>query len=250
MAQVTLQDLINRALQRTDMVNNAGTSNFATTAELTYLANAAHARLYDMLVTTYEDFYQSTITWSLVANKEYYDLVADLNMVDGSGNPTFYKVLEIFLTNGSAGSGLSRFKVRRFNTNELSMLNNTVLTPTFTVLPTLYWRLEGTRLYLEPIPGSVGSYNMEMWYVPQCSKLVNLSDTIDYNTVYGWEEFIVNEMAINLKIKEDGDVTALMARQADFERRVKAAASNRDTSEALRVVDVERQYGYPWGQYI
>lgn len=248
MAQLTLQDLINRALQRCDMANNAGTSNFATTAELTYLANAAHSQLYDILVTEFEDYYQQVLQITLVAGQETYDLSTLLPASGGYGN-MFYKVLELFLTSGS-GQSVVRFKLRRFNTNELSLLNNNVLTPTFTVLPTVYWRLEGTKIYIEPVPGSVGSYGLELWYIPQCQQLVNLTDTLDYQTVYGWEEFIVNEMAINLKIKEESDPSALMQRNEIYLRRLQAAAANRDTSEAMRVVDTERQYGYPWGTYI
>lgn len=247
MAQVTLQDLINRALQRTDMVNNAGASNFASTAELTYLANAAHARLYDLLVDAYEDYYQSTLTFSLTSGKEYYDLVSDLNMVDGSSNPTFYKVKNVFLTTGS-GSSLSRYPLRRFNENELARLNNAVRLPILLSLPTLYWRLEGTRLYFEPIPSATTSgYSVELWYVPQVTKLVNLTDTLDYQTVFGWDEYIVNDMAINLKIKEESDTSALERRQAQFEQKLEAAASNRATSEPARVVDTDTYLNGFWG---
>ena len=231
------------------MVNNAGTSNYATTAELTYLANAGAARLHDILVTAYEDFYMSSITWSITPGKEYYDLSADLLMVDANSNPTFYKMIDIFLTYGS-GATLSRFKLKRFNTNELTLLNNSVITPTYTILPTVYWRLEGTRLYFEPIAvANTAGYNFEMWYVPQVTKLVNLTDTLDYQAVFGWDEYIVNDMAINLKIKEESDPSALIARQQEFERKIEGAAQNREISDPQRTQDVERVYDYPFGPY-
>jgi len=54
-------------------------------------------------VTAYEDYYYQRVTFALQANKETYDLVTDVGLIDGSGNPTFLKVLP----RGSV-SGLSR----------------------------------------------------------------------------------------------------------------------------------------------
>jgi hypothetical protein len=235
-ATVTLAQLRTRALQRVDMVN----SGLVTTAEVNQLINVAGARLHDLLVCAYEDYYQTTTTFSLTAGKEYYDLISDLSLVDGSGNPTFYKMLEIFLTFGS-GATLSRYKLRKFNTNEIGLLNNPQLTPAYTIMPIVYWRLEGQRLYLEPIPTSTpAGFNCELWYAPQYVQLINDGDLIDYGVVFGWDEFIVNDVAINLRLKEESDISGLLARQQDFERKLEAAAQGRDISEPGRVQDVER----------
>ena len=252
MARVQLQDLINRALDRADMANNVGSSQFYSTANLTYLANAANARLYDILVDTYEDFHVKMVTLQLVSGQETYDFVRDWGLVDAFGNPSMYKVREMFLVYGT-GANITRYKLRRFNTNELTLLNNSVITPTFAILPTLYYREVDTGIMFEPIPGagsSVTGYQVQMWYIPQATPLVNLTDYLDYQVVYGWDEFIVNEMAINMKIREESDVSALMARQADFERRVQAAAANRDVSEPCRVTDMERTYQFPFAEYV
>lgn len=240
MPGVTLAQLRTRAFQRVDMVN----STFATTAEANQLVNTAGARLHDLLVTSYEDYFQLVKTFSLTANKEAYDLVADLNLVDANGNPSFYKVIDIFVTTGS-GANLSRQKLRRFNTNELSRINNPLLVPTAMPWPVLYYRLVGSKLYFEPIATSTAGYSIELWYAPQFVQLVADADTLDYGVVFGWDEFIVNDVAINLRLKEESDVSALMARQAEFERKVAAGAQNRDSAEPSRVVDVEA--GMAWG---
>lgn len=244
MARVTLVDLQSRALQRVDAVN----SQFVSTSELNYLINVGVARLHDILVTAYEDYYSTRKLFSLVAGQEAYDLVTDLGLIDGSGNPLFYKVLELFAVTGS-GSNISRQKLKMFNRNELTRLNNPVLTPTYTVFPVLCWRLEGTKLFMEPVPTSAAGFQIELWYVPQITPLVADADTIDYSVVQGWEEYIVNEVAINIRLKEESDVSGLMARQAEFESRVTAAAGNRSLGDAPRVVDVEGNWGYPFDAY-
>ena len=237
MAAVTLQDLISRALQRADMVSNAGTSNFATTAELTYLANAAVARLHDKLVTAYDDQFVLIKNFSLVNGQEQYDLSSDLNLIDGSGNPTFYKIREIFLTTGS-GTTLARYRLRRFNTSELPVLNNALAQPILLNIPTTMYRLVGTKLFFEPVPSGAGGYNVELWYVPQVVKLVNLTDAVDYQTVFGWDEYVVNEIAINLKLKEETDTGPLQARQQEFERQLDIAIQDRNIGATSRVTDV------------
>lgn len=236
MAAQTLLQLRTRALQRADMVN----SQFVTTAEVTGLVNVALARLHDLLVTAYEDYYVTVATpFGLTVNKEAYDLVADCGIVD------FEKIICVFLTTGS-GATLSRFKLRKFRTNELGRLNNPQLI-VLNLAPALLWyRCMGNKLYLEPMAsGGVSGWNCEVWYVPQAPTLVADSDTTDAGIVNGWDEFIVNEVAINLRLKEESDISGLMARQQVFEQKLEAVAQARDTSDPERVVDTEAAYYVP-----
>lgn len=230
MAGQTLLQLRTRVLQRTDMVN----SQFVTTAEVTQLINTAGARLHDILVTAYEDYYVTKATgFALVAGKEAYDLVADCAITD------FQKTLQVFLTTGT-GTTLSRYPLRRFNTRQLGRLNNPQLTATTVAPPLLFYRMVGNKLYLEPIPaGGVSGWLCEIWYVPQFVQLVADADTLDYSIAFGWDEYIVNDAAINIRLKEESDVSGLMARQQEFERRLEAVTQARDIGEPSRVVDVE-----------
>ena len=225
---VTLAQLRTRCQQRVDMVN----SSFATTAEINQLINTAGARLHALLVTAYEDYFFKTTTFSLPA-AETYDLSA--NVTD------LYKIIQVFLTIGS-GTSLSRFALRRFNANEVPQFGNSAIFPATMILPVVYYCVQGGKMYFEPIPTSSNGYSVELWYAPQFTQLVNDTDTLDYSFAFGWEEYIVNDVAINLRLKEESDVSGLIARQNQFEQQLQAIVQNRDVAEASRVVDVDRRY--------
>jgi len=68
----TLLQLRTRARQRADAVGN----NFFTDAEITDLINVGLGELHDMLVNTYEDYFVSSQTFSLVADQTTYTLAS------------------------------------------------------------------------------------------------------------------------------------------------------------------------------
>lgn len=230
MAGQTLLQLRTRVLQRVDMVN----SQFVTTAEVNQLVNTAGARLRDILITAYEDYYVTKATpFSLVAGKEAYDLVTDCGIAD------FEKLQQVFLINGS-GASLARFTLRKFNLRQLGVLNNPQLTALTIAPPLLFYRLVGNTLYLEPLPtGGLSGWQCEIWYVPQYTQLVNDTDTLDLGVVFGWDEYIANNAAMQIRIKEESDISQMLTMQQEFEHKLEGVLQARDISEAARVVDVE-----------
>lgn len=246
MARVSQQELRDRILQRAD-IKTADANTWVTLTELDQLINTAGARLHGLLVDAFEDHFVSRANFTLQTGKESYDLVADIGLVDANNNPLFYKLRELFLTTGS-GPSLLRYRLQQFNTRDLGRM-----APISTVyaayipynLPTLSYRLMGNKIYFAPIPSS-GGLTLEIWYIPQFVPFtVNASVQaaqaafLDYSVIPGWDDFIVNDSVIDIRNKEESDVTAFMAVHNDFIKDIQRTSKNRNTAIAQTVTDVE-----------
>lgn len=67
---------------------------------------------------------------------------------------------------------------------------------------------------------------------------------VDMDEINGFEEYIIIDAAIKCLIKEESDVSVLLAQKQQIMQRIEAMASNRDAGEPERVTDV---YDYGWG---
>lgn len=249
MARVSLADLRARVLQRAD-IKAATATSWVTDSELDQLINTAIARLHSILVVAYEDYFVAEPkTVALTPGKERYDLVTDLGLVDLAGNPTLYKLRDLFITTG-AGTTLSRQRLRQLNLNELGRSTGVQYGANYGgYAGTQRYRIMGNFLLLTPIPPATAGFNLELWYVPQPTKLVAPSDFLDYSIVFGWEDYIINDAVINIRLKEESDVSALMARQQEFERHVMTTAASRNVGEAERVTDVALEGEFDYSRY-
>lgn len=79
-----------------------------------------------------------------------------------------------------------------------------------------------------------------IYYLPVQTDLSSDSDTIEgWN---GWEKWIELAVAIELLNSEESDPTPLLAEKAEIEKRVRAAASQRDAGRPRRILDVSRRF--------
>lgn len=211
----TLADLRTLALQKADLENSA----FVSTAEQTAYVNEANSELYDILVTTFQDYFKSSENVSLVAGTEAYALPS-----------AFYKLLAAYYVSGGI-----RYRLEQF------MLDELVDEQPDRVLHVgtgehLRYRIVGNEIVFTPKPSAAGT--VELWYVPQFTKLVNAGDVVSYAIVNGWEEYISNGAAIRMLQKEESDASHLIARQLQLAQRIKASARVRNAASPQRVVDV------------
>jgi len=220
----TLAQLRTRLRQRVDMVN----SQFVTDAECNQLLNTAGARLHDLLITADPERYMTTAPITLVNGTESYSLPTD-----------FHTMLQLFATTGS-GATLQRVPLRKFNLKELSSQPSPYSLGTYAA-PVVWYRLEGNKVYIWPVAASVTGWALELWYAPQYVDMVADGDTVDYGVVSGWDEYIIDDAAINIRLKEESDVSGLMARLQEFEVRVVTTAKYRDSAEPSRVVNVNAE---------
>lgn len=210
---VTLTDLITSVRQRSDMEF----SDFVTDPEITAYINNSASELYDILVSRFEDYYTLDPVPFTISSGNSYLLPAD-----------FYKLRGLDL---SLGSG-EFVNVRNFMFNERNNDSNAAKL-SIVQCPQRY-RVMGNKLIISPVDQAVGSY--QLWYIPQCPKLVNPTDTLD--TISGWEEYVIVDAAIKCLQKEESDVNVLLLQKQALIKRIESMAQNRDVDQPERITDV------------
>ncbi len=212
----TLESIRLRCQQRADKVN----STFISTAEWTELINQSWTELYGLLVTNYEDFYSTKVNLTVTASVEYTALPND-----------FFKLLAAFPLQGTQ----RQQRLRRFSIQDLGMQAYPYLAYPQVVYG---YAIIGPNIFWYPLPTT--SSTVELWYIPQVPRLVQDQDTISATVVDGWEEFIVNDVAMKVRIKEESDARPLIALKQAFIERLQAESRARDAALPGRVADVER----------
>jgi hypothetical protein len=238
--QVRLDALRTRAMQRANREGDDATLGFLTKAEWNGLLDAAWRELWDLLVTRYQDQYAKSVQFNITAATDTYSFTT-------IGAADFYKALGVDMqVNGQFWQPL-----KRFSFSERGMGNP--LSPLLSGIPGLLdlrYQLRGDAVvFMQPVP----SITVKLWYVPtaQClvngigsptsATLTNDADTID--DVNGYGELVVVIAAINALLKEESDVSALMAEKQMLLQRIHAASAIRDTGATERIADVS---GYDW----
>lgn len=218
MLTVTLGQLKTQSRQRADMEN----STFISDAELTSLINSSAAELYDLLIGVYEDYKISSSTVSVVANTDTYTLPAD-----------FYKLRGVDLVLDSLGNAVT---LKPFNFSER---NAYMFTPTWNVVGLAYLRyhMQGNSIRFVPVPNTTAS--VKLWYIPAITRLVIDADTLD--GVNGFEEYVIVDAAIKMRVKEESDVQELMAAKMGLKQRIESMAAARDAGQPETVSDITKQ---------
>ncbi len=228
---LTLQQLITAIRQRADMVN----SQFITDSELTSYINQSYFELYDLLVQKYADdyFVQTPYIFTTVQTTQFYPLPSD-----------FYKLLGVDISVSTDQN--SWFTLRSFMFPERNM--NTIPNYQGYWYNNLQYKVVGNQLWLTPVP--IGGQTIRLWYVPELTTLVNLSDTVD--GISGWTEYIIVDCCIKAYVKEESDPSVFMQQKMALIQRIESAAENRDAANPQRVSDVRRsdywsgQNGWDW----
>lgn len=223
---MTLTDLILAVRQRADMVN----SQFVSDAEVTSYINQSYFELYDLLVQKYGDNYYVAppVTITTDGTTDQYPLP------DGtlySGAPAFYKLLGLGLLL-QPGQPNTELPLKQFDFAERNQFTNPVLP--FPYGRTVKYRLNGTKLWLRPMP--TAGMNIQVWYAPRMTQLVSGSDTLD--GISGWTEYVIIDAAIKCAQKEESDVSILALQKGEMIKRIEAAAENRDAANPSTVADV------------
>jgi hypothetical protein len=210
MATVTLTTLVARVRERADMPVAGFVADSATS--LWAFINEAHAKLHGMLVDALgEEYASSSQAFTTVANQSDYALPA-----------TFYKLYGVDLDY----HGLMR-SLRRYNRAERNLYRE--LHPEY--VPRYSLVGGSLRLYPAPAAGLTGA----ILYAPEATTLASGSDTVTYPN--GWERFIVIDAAIQVLLKEESSVTALVNERESIIREIESTKEARDLATPHQVVD-------------
>jgi len=208
---VSLSEIKARVLDSADMTS----SGFIVDARLTDYINEAISKLYDEIVTTYEDYFTTKTTITVTAGTSRYSLPDN-----------FYKSRGVFVIDGT-----NRYRLMRFNLRDYDQQ------PYYSELRHFRYKIMNNYLYLSPDDG-VPSGSLELWYTPKMNKVVNDDDVIDFViSNNGWEQYIVLDAAIKCLRREESDPTMHMAEQADVLNRILTSLQSRD-SEPGQIADV------------
>ncbi len=263
----TLGDLIFNAQSLSDQIN----SDFVSTAEWTNWANIGYAKLYDLLIASYgANYYASlAVQFLTVPSVMFYPLpdgtatffTPGLTPTQSNGTivaPPFYKLLGADINfNGGFSNGTNNqfnfltlvpFMFGERNRNNVfqggglagggvSVLANAYSYDYRYRLHSLTDPTSGLLTnYLWLTPQAPGGFCIQVWYAPELTPLVNLTDIV--TMVAGWEEIIQLDMAIKAMQKEESDATVLILGRTEAIQRVKEMAAQRDIGAPDYVRDV------------
>lgn len=212
----TLEELRDRAYARGDFA--AQTDRFSTTEVNGYI-NDSIAAFQDLLI-------QAWGSWFFEADYDFTTSADDSTYPVPGG---FYLVSLVQVNTGT------RFrKLRPSGREQRSALTDT--NASLSGFPSFY-ALRGDNIILMPTPSSAMPVHIE--YVPAATVLDSDSDTMD--GVNGWEEWVVNDVARKMAVKDNAttQIAVLKDELAVIEQRIRIMAPKRDRGER-RVVDVLR----------
>lgn len=220
MATMTVANIRTAADFKADMTN----SNFVSSAEqLTYI-NAAYRSFYDIITSRFEDYNLGTPTsFTIASGASTYTLASDFYKLAGidrsTGNGEFYP--------------LRNYPWRSRNRYQASFSR-------YGLHPRIGYRVMGQRIQFLPEDQAPGDY--QIWYIPLPTALALETDTVEgYN---GFEELVIINTAIRQLMKEESDVSLLMAeRQMEMER-MKEMLIDRDINDGNRIEEVDRGLQY------
>lgn len=213
---ITLAELRSQARDRADMTN----SNFVSDSELTAMINSSVAELHDIFIAGGEsDYYLLSSTFSTVAGTETYAL------------PTgFYKLRGVDVLSGSEWVSARPFNFNERNTSSFAASN-----------VDFRYRMAGSNILLSPVP--TNQVTVKLWYTPVATKLVADNDTL--NDLNQFSEYVVVDAAIKMLLKEESDVSVLLATKADLRKRIENMVANRDAGQPEAISDIYAE-NYDW----
>lgn len=240
-AEMSLGQVRLNAQQRADRVN----STFVTLPEWNTYINQSYFELYDLLVTTFEDYYLAEPAIFQTTGDMSYPLPNGvLSFTNGSGGSfvarPFYKLLGVdcgLSTTNDAWVTLKRYDF---------IARNRYVFPNITSTPlgvfNMQYRVMGDKVQFIPTPSS--AQTIRLWYIPRVVQLLQDTDIMD--GVSGWTEYVIVDAAIKALQKEEQDVSVLMAQKQMLIQRINGSAMNRDAGEVATISDA-RSFSERWG---
>ncbi len=228
-----------QAQQRADRVN----SNFVSKSEWNNYINQSAFELYDLLVTTYEDYYLAEpFVFQTNGTDTNYPLPnGALTDVNGVVGRPYYKLMGVDL--GLANNDNAWVTVKKFDFIQRNRYVYPNITSTYMGVFNMRYRVMGNKLNFIPTP-SAGQY-IKVWYIPRMERLLKDTDMLD--GVNGWTEYVIVDAAIKALQKEESDVSVLMAEKQMLQDRIQSSAMNRDAGQPDTISSTRNDSSGSWG---
>lgn len=232
--EMSLGQIRLNAQQRADRVN----SEFVTLPEWNSYINQSMFELYDLLITTYEDYFvASPVSFTTDGSTYLYPLPNGANY---NGAEPFYKLMGVDLGINTANNAY--VTVNKFNFADRNRFIYPNTASTLYGVFNMRYRLLGNNIEFTPVPSA--NQPIRLWYIPRLTQLLQDTD-ITSVSISGWIEYVIVDAAIKALQKEESDVSVLMAQKMALIKRIEDSAMNRDAGMPDKITDVY-QNGY-WG---
>lgn len=246
--QMSLGALRLAAQQRADQVN----SNFVTTTEWNTFINQSALELYDLLITTYEDYYLAPPAYFItINNQQFYPLPDGINTSYTNQNgqsfvaPPFYKLqgVDLGLANSQPNGFVSVQRFQFIDRNKFIFPNTA---STIYGVYNLQYRVMGNQIEFIPIPSN--NQPMRLWYIPRLSTLLQDTDILD--GVSGWSQYVIIRAAKYALDKKELETTTLDNELLFLKTRIEETAQNRDVGQPDKISNTRSNVGGgSWGGY-
>ena len=242
--EMSLAQLRLAAQQRSDLVN----SGFVSNPEWNTFINQSMLELYDLLITTYEDYYLAPPVQFTTNGSAYQFPVPDgvTQFYNPNNNTLFtpaplYKLLGVDLSLQNATNAYVTIQKFNWIDRNAFVFPNTA-SAIYGVFNTRY-RLMGNIIEFIPTPS--GAQNIRLWYIPRLPQLLQDTDTTTVG-ISGWTQYIIIRAAMYALSKEESDISALQQELLYLKERIETTASNRDAGMPDTVSNMRAKNGY-WG---
>ncbi len=208
----TLTDLIARVRERSDTEFD----DHVTDSEITKYINASAQELYELIISAFsEHYFINEQTINLVAGTYEYSLASD-----------FFKLKGVdYQLNNNQYAAMDRFQFRERNNNSQY--------PYGPIKYSLWGTSKIKFLPQEQVRNGI----VKIYYIPVYPGLVNGTDVLQgFN---GWEEYVVIDAAIKIKVKKDLNSKDLRNDKIAMLNRINKAKEDRDSGTSTRISDVD-----------
>jgi hypothetical protein len=238
-SEMSLQQLGIACRQRADRLN----SNFVTLPEINSYINQSMTELYDLLITTYEDYFKApnAIFYSAGGNQQQYPLpngITQFYQNDGTTLFTpkpIYKLLGLDLGLNVSNNGWVTVDKFNFIGRNRYFYPNT--SSTIYGVFNCQYRWMGNSLELIPTPSA--SQPFRIHYIPKLPVLLQPNDITDIS-ISGWLEYVITDVAMKILQKEESDVSILAAQKLFLKSRIEESAPNKDAGRPDTISDSRR----------
>lgn len=250
-SEMSLGELRLRCQQAADRVN----SDFVVTSEWNYFIRLAMYELYDIMMTSYEDWFAqeyfiintngTTANYPLPDGATNY-LGGSYSGTSGTPAKAFYKLAGMDLNVNTSSITPSRVSLLKFDFIKRNSYVYPNSTSTIYGVYNMRYRIMGNNINIIPTPA--GNQTLIGWYSPRLPGLLMDSDLTTIG-VSGWLRYVIVRTAKYALDKEEGTDTSKLDQEILFlKKRIEEASQNRDAG-IPDVISETRQdsiYGSGW----
>lgn len=220
MAQnVLVSQLITDIRSKADMQN----TQFITDTELISYIDKAYRKIHNKLVNTFQNYFVSEATITLVSGTNEYDLPSD-----------FLKLLGLDLNNAGKPYSLKPWSLNERNRIMVGWNGKP-----------LFYIIKGSKVLLRPNVNV--NDTLTLYYAPCSTEITSSSQQID--CVNGLNELIILDCCIQCKAKEESDFSVFELQYQQMEKELFDFFTSRDDALPMKMTDVNNMNDSYWFYY-